>query len=150
MPNSDIVKEAVRLTFADKQLDRFDEQDLGNERPALITNNQSFNDGLLVLALSRGNIDGVIRLLSDRSGVPRELVAFKVRNFQAVQMRMLCNAAGIASLHTNILIDMLRVARRRKIPLRTNSDKEHSWKEIAIAVLNFYGANIPLRGAPAA
>lgn len=135
----EIVREAMRLAFAERQLDRHDAQNRPRTALAMpVTADKGFNDGLLVLALSRGNIDGVIRMLAARSGVPRELVAFKVTNLQCIEIRLLCRAAGVAGLHTNILIDMLRVARRHKMPLRAGASRDKSWKQFALAVLDSY------------
>ena len=135
----EVVKEAMRLAFADRQLDRLDGQECNRAAWRQLHNkDKGFSDGLLVLALSRGNVDGLTRMLAARTGVPRELVAFKVANFQCVEIRLLCRAAGVAGLHTNILIDMLRVARRRRIALRPSMTKDKSWKKIALAVLDFY------------
>lgn len=139
----EVVKEAMRLAFADRQLDRLDGQEgSGAKWRQPYVRDMRFSDGLLVLALSRGNIDGLTRMLAARARVPRELVAIKVANFQCVEIRMLCRAAGVASLHTNILIDMLRVARRRRIPLRTSVTKDKTWKNIALSVLDFYRPGI--------
>lgn len=135
----EVVKEAMRLAFADRQLDLLDGQESSRAAWRQLHNeDKGFSDGLLVLALSRGNVDGLTRMLAARTGVPRELVAFKVANFQCVEIRLLCRAAGVTGLHTNILIDMLRVARRRRIPLRPSMTKDKSWKKIALAVLDFY------------
>lgn len=129
----------MRLAFADRQLDRHEAQ--GRLRAPLVpsvSTDKGFNDGLLVLALSRGNIDGLTRMLAARTGVRRELVAFKVTSFQCVEIRLLCRAAGVSGLHTNILIDMLRVARRHKVPLRAGASGDKSWKKFALSVLDAY------------
>ncbi len=146
----EVVKEAMRLAFVDRHLDRLAEQRDGIVRRLPMNGGRELNDGLLILALSRGNIDSIARILADRSGISRELVAFKLKNFQAVQMRLLCRAAGVASLHTNILVDVLRVARRRKMPLRATPADGKSWKGIVLSVLNFYGANVSPQGTPVA
>lgn len=144
----EVVKEAMRLAFVDRHLDRLAERRDGIVRRLPMNGGRELNDGLLILALSRGNIDSIARILADRSGISRELVAFKLKNFQAVQMRLLCRAAGVASLHTNILVDVLRVARRRKMPLRATPADSKSWKDIVLSVLNFYGANVSPQGTP--
>lgn len=135
----EVVKEAMRLAFAERQLDRH--EGARHSRITLdlpVSADKGFNDGLLILALSRGNIDGLTRMLAARSGVPRELVAFKVTNCQCTQIRLLCRVAGVAGLHTNILVDMLRVARRRKMPLRMSMNKDKSWEQLALGVLDAY------------